>query len=50
MKYEVFIHGSIFVDAEDENEAGSKAIEIFDSDPISYMEIRELDDEEEEEE
>lgn len=49
-KYEIFINGSIFVDAEDEDEAENKAVEAFENDPIKYMEVRELDDDEDEEE
>ncbi len=50
MNYEVFVYGSIYVEAKDEAEAEKKAAKVLEGDPTSYMEVREPEEEEEDEE
>lgn len=42
MKYEVFFHGSVFLEAEEGEDIVQKAIENLDE---SYCEVREIDEE-----
>ena len=50
MRYEVFVYGSVYVEAEDESEAEEKAVEVLEGNPKGYMEVKELEEEDLEEE
>ena len=42
MKYEIFFYGSVFVEADDKEEAVAKATEYLNENASNYTEIREV--------
>lgn len=44
MKYEIYFNGSVFVEADDEEEAVSKATEYLNENAKNYCEVRETED------